>query len=291
MAFIGIKVPHPEARLLSGIEVPGEKEGTSELHITLLCFEKNWPISEITKALDATYNVISEIKPFLVTVEKIGCFPKRDDEPCPIIAKVKSDDLHDLCDKLKKEFDKCDVDYSKVFKDYKPHITLSYADEELDECKIDTIEFSVSEIVLWGGDHGDDRIFITFPLKGPETHKHSLLTQKADIFQKIAGNPPQNYLTPSFERRGEEREHLSREDALRILNLSKTFTKEELKSSMRHLARKHHPDFGGDSGKFKEVMKAFKLLEKSPSKSNSKSNFTEPPWGDWYKKYVIQGQE
>lgn len=203
MAFLGIKVPHPTARLLSGIDIPGEKEGTAELHITILCFEENWPISEISKALESTYEVISKVKPFLVKVDSIGCFPKREDKPCPIIAKVESKDLHKLCDELKKKFDKDEIEYSKTFKDYKPHITLSYDDKEIDEFKIDNVEFSVPEIVLWGGDHGDDRIFITFPLQGPEKQKHALLIQKANIFYKIAGNPPQDCLTPSFERRYE----------------------------------------------------------------------------------------
>lgn len=205
MAFLGIKVPHPTARLLSGIDVPGKKEGASELHVTILCFDENWPISEISKALESTYEVVSKIKPFLVTVDSVGCFPKRKDNPCPIIAKVKSKELHDLNEKLKKKFDKDGVEYSKTFKDYKPHITLSYDDKEIDEFKIDNMEFSISEIVLWGGDHGDDRIFITFPLKGPEKQKQALLIQKANMFSKIALNPPQDYLTPSFERRRYER--------------------------------------------------------------------------------------
>lgn len=205
MAFLGIKIPHETGRLLSGIDVPGEKEGASEYHITLLCFEENWPISEISKALEATYNVISKIKPFLIKTKEVTCFPKRGDNPVAIIAKVKSDDLHDLRDKLAKEFDKCDIKFSKTFKDFKPHITLSYADEEIDDCDIDTVECSIQEVVLWGGDHGDDRIFVTFPLKGPERQKLSLLIQKVDIFFKMANNPPQECLTSSFERRGIER--------------------------------------------------------------------------------------
>ena len=133
MAFLGIRVPHETGRLLSGLDVPGEKEGTSELHITILCFEENWPIAEIAKALEATYDVVSKIKPFLIKVDSVGCFPKREDNPCPIIAKVKSDDLMDLNEKLREEFDKCDIEYSKIFKDYKPHITLAYADKEIDD--------------------------------------------------------------------------------------------------------------------------------------------------------------
>jgi 2'-5' RNA ligase len=205
MAFLGIRVPHETGRLLSGIDVPGEKEGSSEYHITLLCFEENWPISEIADALEATYDVVSKIKPFAIKTTEVTCFPKREDNPVAIIARVESDDLHDMREKLAKEFEKSKIDFSKTFKDFKPHITLAYADKEIDDCKIDPVEFVVQEIVLWGGDHGDDRIFITFPLKGPEKQKHSLLLQKADIFYKMANNPPQEYLTQSYERRKLER--------------------------------------------------------------------------------------
>jgi 2'-5' RNA ligase len=201
MAFLGIRIPLECGRLLSGIDVPGEKEGPSEYHITLLCFEENWPIAEISKALEATYDVIHKIKPFTIKTKKVSCFPKREDKPVPIIAKIESDDLHDVRKKLAKEFDKCKIEYSKTFKDFNPHITLAYADKEIKDIKIDTVEFVVQEIVLWGGDHGDDRIFITFPLKGPDKQKHSLLLQKADMFEKLANNPPQDYLTQSYERR------------------------------------------------------------------------------------------
>jgi 2'-5' RNA ligase len=202
MAFIGIKVPTETGRLLSGIEVPGETESTSEYHITVLCFADNWPISEVAKAMEAAYEVVSQIKPFLVKVDTVTCFPKHEDNLVPIIAKVKSDDLQDLNKKLKKAFDKVDVEYSKKFKDFKPHITLSYANKEIEQFKIDTVEFAVQEVVLWGGDYGDNRIFITFPLKGPEKRKkQSFLLQKVDAFCKMACNPPQDYLTSSYERR------------------------------------------------------------------------------------------
>jgi 2'-5' RNA ligase len=205
MAFLGIRITPEVARLLKGIDVPGEKESSSEYHITLLCFEENWPISEIAKALEATYDIVSKVKPFSAKTSKITCFPKREDNPCPIIAKVESKELHDLRDKLAKEFDKCKVDFFKTFKAFKPHITLAYADKEIDDITIDPVEFMIQEIVLWGGDHGDDRIFITFPLKGPEKHKHSFLLQKVELFEKLANNPEQDHLTTSYERRKIER--------------------------------------------------------------------------------------
>lgn len=209
MAFLGIRVPAEVGRLITGLEVPGEKESPSEYHITILCFDDNWPVSAISKALETTYDVVSKFKPFKVCAKNISHFPKREDNPIPIIAPIKSEDLQDLQDlhkKLAKAFDADKIDFKKSFKDFKPHITLAYSKDEHDDFKIDpAIEFIVNEIVLWGGDHGDDRIFITFPLKGPERTKHSMLVQKATVFEKLAKNPGQNYLTPTFERRKEER--------------------------------------------------------------------------------------
>lgn len=197
MAFLGIRIAPEIGRLIAGLDVPGEKETPSEYHITVLCFEDNWPISEITKATEAAFHVISETKPFLVKSKKVSHFPTHDDST-PIIAPVSSDELHELHEKLSKEFDKAKIDYKKTFKEYKPHITLAYAEDEYDDFDIEPeLEFSVNEVVLWGGDHADDRIFITFPLKGPERQKHSLLLQQVDVFEKIARNPVQNYLTPS----------------------------------------------------------------------------------------------
>lgn len=203
MAFLGIRIPHETGRLLSGIDLPGDKTAPSDMHITILHFEENWPIDEIARALEATYDVVSDVKPFIAMTEEVTCFEGK--EQAAIVALVKAAELHELHDKLAKEFDKCKIEYSKTFKDYKPHITLSYDKDKIDDFNIDPVEFSVAEIVLWGGDHGDDRIFITFPLKGPEKQKHAVLMQKVDIFCKLANNPPQDHFLPTSERRKKDR--------------------------------------------------------------------------------------
>lgn len=43
-----------------------------------------------------------------------------------------------------------------------------------------------------------------------------------------------------------------------ILGLSSTATKVELKSRYRQLAKKHHPDVGGDAEKFKQISAAYR---------------------------------
>ncbi len=188
MAFLGIKIPTATARLLSNIEVPGENIGVHEMHVTILLFDDNWPITEFAKSLEAAYDIISDTKPFTATVKEITCFPAREGKPFPIIAPVVSDELHDLYKKLKRKFNKKDIEFDKKFKDYKPHITLSYDDKELKKFKIEPVEFVVQELVLFGGDQGDSRIFTTFPLKSPDRKKNSMLLQKIDAFYKMAQN-------------------------------------------------------------------------------------------------------
>lgn len=207
MAFLGIRIPHETGRLLSKIDVPGEKTSTSEMHITLLYLGDEWPISEISKAMEAAFDIVSKTKPFTAEVNKVSHFPKNphDQDKYPIVTRVESKELHDLREKLAKKFDKDGIEFSKLHPDYKPHVTLAYSEDEPEDVSFEPLEFVVSEVVLWGGDHGDDRIFVTFPLAGPEVTKSSFLLQKAQVFEKLAGNPLQDVLTATRERRQTER--------------------------------------------------------------------------------------
>jgi 2'-5' RNA ligase len=205
LAFLGIRVNQDIGRLITKLDVPGEKEHPSEYHITILCFEDNWPISELCEALEITYQVVSKIPPFRVTAKKVSHFPPQQDKPIPIIAPIESKELHDLHRQLFTQFEKSKIDFKKTFKDYKPHITLAFSKDDHDDYPIDPpIDFIVNEIVLFGGDLGDDRIFVTFPLKGPTRTKHSFLLEKVNLFHKLADNYEQSYLTPSRNRRRQE---------------------------------------------------------------------------------------
>lgn len=201
MAFLGLKVPHEVGRLFREIEIPGDKVAESDYHVTILCFDDEWPISEIAKAMEATFDVLNKFEPFHMETSVVTCFPKREDNPVPIIAKMKSKELMKLSDALRKEFDKQKIEYSKIFKDFKPHMTLSYAEDEIKDRKISPIEFFVHEIVLWGGDNGDDRIFITFPLAHDKPKRGTFLQQYASLFLKLSEAPPNATFKPSKERR------------------------------------------------------------------------------------------
>ena len=58
-------------------------------------------------------------------------------------------------------------------------------------------------------------------------------------------------------------------DPYEILGVSRTATADEIKSAYRKLAKKHHPDLGGDPEKFKEINQAHDTL----SDPNKKTQF------------------
>ena len=49
-------------------------------------------------------------------------------------------------------------------------------------------------------------------------------------------------------------------DARKILGLSPRYSKEELKTQYRKLAKEHHPDHGGDATTFKRIQTAYVKL-------------------------------
>jgi DnaJ-class molecular chaperone len=52
------------------------------------------------------------------------------------------------------------------------------------------------------------------------------------------------------------------ENALNILALPKLISKEDIRKQYRYLAKKNHPDIGGDTDKMEQLNYAYKLLMK-----------------------------
>jgi DnaJ-class molecular chaperone len=50
------------------------------------------------------------------------------------------------------------------------------------------------------------------------------------------------------------------DDALNILALPKLISREDIKKQYRYLAKKNHPDTGGDAEKMEQLNYAYKLL-------------------------------
>src|SRR5258706_12641281 len=148
MAFVGINISPEIGKLFSKIDVPGDKTNTNEFHITLLYFDGKFSLSEVRKSLKIIYDIASKTQPFVITSCNVSHFPGHKEEKCAIIAKIESSELHQVHDQLAKEFKQAKIDFSKKFKKYNPHITLSYSKEEVEDFNIVPISFTVSEITL-----------------------------------------------------------------------------------------------------------------------------------------------
>lgn len=166
MSIIAIRPPHECARLIHEIDVPGTKTDTAQLHITLLYLGEETPIEELARAMVAAYNITKDTSPFWVKLSCVNYFkPAEEGDVFPIMAPVLSPKLHELQASLKKSFTKSKIEYDKRFKEYRPHITLSYNTDSIKKTKIEPIEWAVQELVLLGGGDGDNRVFISFPLE------------------------------------------------------------------------------------------------------------------------------
>jgi RNA 2',3'-cyclic 3'-phosphodiesterase len=163
MAFIGVKIPTPVAVELSKIKVPGTRVSQEEMHVTLLHLGNNVPIPEVLQATLACYLMAKKWKSFKIGVKRVTSFPAGDDG-VPVIARVLCPNLHKLHGELEKSLDAMEIPYSKKFPEFKPHVTLSYSPEDVKDIEIDPIMWMVDELVIWGGDEGEERIAITLPL-------------------------------------------------------------------------------------------------------------------------------
>ena len=168
MAFLGLKVPPETSRILSEINYGdvGEKEPPSSQHITMVYLGKEVPIEKIAALIPVVFGVVSQTKPFTVATKKVSTFPANPDDGTPIIALIDSPELHVFRKAVTDAFDAAQVEYNKKYPSYVPHVTLGYSEEPLKQpinLDIPVVEWGAHELVLWGGDTGDNRIIITFP--------------------------------------------------------------------------------------------------------------------------------
>lgn len=167
MAFVGLKVPAEVARILAQIEVPGEREDSSQYHITMLNLGDEVSLDTIAQAVEATFEVCRKRKPFSIEAKEVSTFPQGNNGT-PLIVLVSSDELQSLREDLAQAFDAAKVSFSKKFKEFIPHVTLSYLKEgEFRDRPLESIVWTAYEVVLWGGDKGDERLSVTFPFSLP----------------------------------------------------------------------------------------------------------------------------
>lgn len=196
MAYIGFRVPPETARLLAEVNFGdfGEKRPPGKYHVTVAYLGKELPIEKIAQMLPVIFACTSQTRPFTVSTSKVTTFPPNADDGVPIIAAVDSQALHDFRNRLIGDIQAAMIEIPNRYPTYRPHVTLAYSpdlrvnSDNLIDLQIPTVEWGAHELVLWGGDNGDNRLIVTFPLSIAMT---KTAVQRA--FVQLA----QNWPTPS----------------------------------------------------------------------------------------------
>lgn len=175
MAMIGLKVPAEAARLLAAIPEPAEygtPEPADQFHVTLAHLGDALTIEEIAQAIQPLFEVTSVTPPFMVSTSHISTFsPHPEHGTVPIIALIDSPELHNLWKRMTTALDAAGVEFSRKFPNFTPHVTLAYSKDPLVAADMaaethlrSPLMWGVHEIVLWGGDKGQNHVIVNFPL-------------------------------------------------------------------------------------------------------------------------------
>lgn len=126
-------------------DVPGAKDLDDPPHITL-CYIPEISKKEADSIKEVLASICENTAPFQVNVEKVSCF-KNGKDKIPHIGVIKSLDLVKFRDKVSEAIAEIDPDFiDNSFPDFKPHLTLQYADADEPLPKIKPISWVVREI-------------------------------------------------------------------------------------------------------------------------------------------------
>jgi len=160
MAMLAVPVSPDISRLFREIEVDAYRDPSD--HITLFFFGDYLEIGRVLKIIPVVFDITSNMKPFEVTTTKITTFPKGD-KGYPVIAEIKSPQLEDLRNNIKKAFESKNIKFDERFQDFKLHITLGYSKKKPKSIRFDKFKWIISQIGLYAGDNADSRLFVNFP--------------------------------------------------------------------------------------------------------------------------------
>ena len=174
--MIAIPIDSSFSSLLQRVDVPGNRDFSD--HCTLIYFENEMSIKKITKIIPLIHELTSKMIPFNINSTTITSFDKGK-HGYPIIAKLESKELFNIEKEIKKILDKNKIKYSTKL-DFRPHITLSYSDTDLDkDLKFNKAILQVNSIGLYGD---DDNIYVNFPFSLGIKKKAIYLNKLAEFF-------------------------------------------------------------------------------------------------------------
>jgi len=164
VAFIGLRLPSIAATNLSEIQVPGDAIPMKEMHVTLAFLGEKVPIESVFRSMVCCYMAAKEFKPFDLTAAPVMSFSPDPEGRIPVIARLVTPALFALRERVVELLEKNGVEYSKRHPQYKPHVTLSYAQEPVKLQVIKPVRWGAEWMTVWGGEEADQGIFCEIEL-------------------------------------------------------------------------------------------------------------------------------
>lgn len=127
------------------------------------------PILDIFRAMVICFEMAQRFAPIDMTAPIVTCFPPDSDGKTPVVARLVNPGLHTFRQELAQKLDEAGIAYSKKFPEYKPHVTLAYADAAQQAELIDPIRWKANRMTIWGGDKEDELINTEIELRGGTT--------------------------------------------------------------------------------------------------------------------------
>lgn len=134
-------------------QFPKLEKDTSPSHITVLFVGQFNEVME-DKLVDVVQGICSQFKPFTVKFgPKVKSFPNTGDG-IVVHSPVKSGKLRNFHDALKYALMRNQIQVNNSYPDYKPHITIGYAQNHKEKNEMKQLapegEFLVKEVWIWG---------------------------------------------------------------------------------------------------------------------------------------------
>ncbi len=161
-----MRIPRVTVTDFSEIKVPGDLIPAHEMHMTLAFIGKGTPINIVLRAIAACYSTAEKFAPIELAAGLVMSFSPDPEGRTPVIARIITPEIFTFREALVKQLEANGVEYSKRHPVYKPHVTLSYAQESVRLQVIRPIRWRAEWITVWGGDEEDTIISSEIQLRG-----------------------------------------------------------------------------------------------------------------------------
>lgn len=157
MAIIALEVPRGVGQYLQRLDVPGAKTPIDEMHVTIVQMDVDLSPIDVANIAGVVAELTNTMRAFEVSLHSLSQFPQND-HGVPVICPVVSEGLMLFQSRLVETLDRAGIEFSKKFPVYKPHVTVSWAQESIAAAAlVRPIKWMTREIVLWPTHNGGEQ--------------------------------------------------------------------------------------------------------------------------------------